>query len=120
MKSGSWLLALACLGMTLSAPSWAGPHAHVGVVIGPGAFWGPPPPYYAPYPYPYYVPAPVVVQTTPPVYVQQPEPVAPAAAAAPAASGYWYYCAASKSYYPYVKECPVGWQRVSPQPPAPQ
>lgn len=121
MKQRSWLLALACLGATLSASAWAGPHAHVGVVIGPGAFWGPPAPFYTPYPYPYpyYVPAPVVVQTTPPVYVQQPEPVAPApAVAAPAAANYWYYCTASKSYYPYVKECPAGWQRVSPQPQA--
>lgn len=126
MKQRSCLLALACLGATLSASAWAGPHTHVGVVIGAGPFWGPPPPFYAPYPYhypyPYYVPAPVVVQPTPPVYVQQPEPVAPApaAAAAPAAVSYWYYCVASKAYYPYVKECPAGWQRVSPQPPTPQ
>ena len=117
MKLKSVLLALACLGATLSVSAWAGPHAHVGVVIGPGAFWGPPP-FYAPYPYPYYVPPPVVVHTPPPVYVQQSEPLAPAPAAA--AASYWYYCAASKGYYPYVKECPAGWQRVPPQPPAPQ
>ncbi len=30
--------------------------------------------------------------------------------------GTWYYCAESKTYYPYVKECPGGWQRVTPQP----
>jgi hypothetical protein len=29
---------------------------------------------------------------------------------------YWYYCERSKSYYPYVKECPSGWTRVAPQP----
>ena len=28
----------------------------------------------------------------------------------------WYYCADSKAYYPYVKDCPGGWQRVSPTP----
>jgi len=37
------------------------------------------------------------------------------AQAAPAQSSYWYYCAESKTYYPYVKECPGGWQRVTPQ-----
>jgi hypothetical protein len=29
----------------------------------------------------------------------------------------WYYCNASKTFYPYVKECPEGWQAVAPQPP---
>jgi len=29
----------------------------------------------------------------------------------------WYYCPESKAYYPYVKECPGGWQQVAPQPP---
>jgi hypothetical protein len=29
----------------------------------------------------------------------------------------WYYCADSKSYYPYVRECPAGWQRVPSTPP---
>jgi hypothetical protein len=35
-------------------------------------------------------------------------------------ANYWYYCAESQAYYPYVKECPGGWQQVEPQPPAPQ
>jgi len=38
---------------------------------------------------------------------------------APAPSQYWYFCNASKAYYPYVRECPSGWQRVTPQPPQP-
>ena len=29
-------------------------------------------------------------------------------------SGYWYYCAASKTYYPYVKSCEEPWQAVQP------
>jgi len=29
-------------------------------------------------------------------------------------SNYWYYCADSQAYYPYVKECPGGWQQVAP------
>ncbi len=28
---------------------------------------------------------------------------------------YWYYCADFKAYWPYVKECPGGWQKVVPQ-----
>lgn len=32
-------------------------------------------------------------------------------------AGYWYYCTASATYYPYVNECPSGWQRVPAQPP---
>ena len=27
-------------------------------------------------------------------------------------SHYWYYCPASRAYYPYVRECAGGWQRV--------
>jgi len=69
------------------------------------------PPYYYYPPYSYY-PAPVVVQQQPTVYVEQPatqvQPQQPA--------GYWYYCADSRAYYPYVKECPTGWQRVAPSP----
>ncbi|HTO48891.1 MAG TPA: hypothetical protein VML91_14720 [Burkholderiales bacterium] len=36
----------------------------------------------------------------------------------PQQSHYWYYCPASKAYYPYVRECAGGWQAVSPQPPS--
>ncbi len=84
-------------------------------VFGPGYYS----PYYGyPYPayaYPAYVYPPVVVRPSPPpVYIEQSQP---AAAPAPAQS-YWYYCAASRSYYPYVSECPAGWQRVPAQPPA--
>ncbi len=62
-------------------------------------------PRYAYYP-PYYV-APVVVLQQPPVYVEQFQPPAPA---------YWYFCAESRAYYPHVRECASGWQRVAPQP----
>ena len=34
--------------------------------------------------------------------------------AAPAA--YWYYCAPLAAYYPYVPDCPGGWQLVEPYP----
>jgi len=37
--------------------------------------------------------------------------------AAPADDGYWYYCPASQSYFPYVRDCASEWVRVSPTPP---
>ena len=75
-------------------------------------------PYYPYYPYysPYYAypPALVTVPATPPVYIQQSPPTAQQYP-----SGYWYYCNNPKGYYPYIKECPDGWQQVEPIPPAP-
>ena len=118
MKKTPFAGALAAtLVMSLAAPSafaWHhGPRVFVGFNFGfpVGAY---PYPYYYPrYYYPAYYPAPIVVQQQPTVYIeQQPAP----AAQAPAPANYWYYCAGSRSYYPYVKECPAGWQRVAPQP----
>ena len=76
------------------------------------------PGYYPPYyPYPAYAYPPAVVESySPPVYVE--EGVAQVAPAPSQAQGNWYYCAASKTYYPYVRECPAGWQRVPAQPPS--
>jgi len=89
-----------------------GPRVSIGFGFGvPYAY-----PYYRPYYAPYYsyYPAPVVVQQSP-VYVEQnPQVLPPAQPSQPA--GYWYYCSGSNAYYPYVKECPAGWQRVAPQP----
>jgi len=34
---------------------------------------------------------------------------------APAPQVWWYWCTDARAYYPYVKECPGGWQRVAPQ-----
>jgi hypothetical protein len=78
------------------------------VWIGPG--WGPGwgPVYPA---YPYYAPPPVIVQQAPDVYVQ-PLPQ-------PETQQFWYFCRNPEGYYPYVKQCPNGWQRVVPSP-APQ
>jgi hypothetical protein len=80
------------------------------VAIGAPAFWYYPPPYYY-YP-PYYYPPVVTVPATPPVYIER-----DTAGAERPASSYWYYCADSKTYYPYVKECASAWQRVEPRPP---
>jgi FKBP-type peptidyl-prolyl cis-trans isomerase FkpA len=30
-------------------------------------------------------------------------------------ASFWYYCDDAKAYYPYVRECPSGWQKVVPQ-----
>lgn len=80
---------------------WYGPRFGWWWVVGPSWYYYPAPVY--PYPNPY-VP-PVVINTTP-------------AQPGPAPAQYWYYCAASKAYYPYVAECPGGWQPVPVTPPA--
>lgn len=68
--------------------------------------------HYAPY---YYPPAVVTVPATPPVYIERDEDAGPA----PRASASWYYCTDPQGYYPYVEQCPGGWQAVAPHPPAP-
>ena len=72
----------------------------------------------APY-YPYYYPDPAV--TLPPSeYIQAPIQVAPSNNATPLTSApVWYYCASSKTYYPYTNACPEGWQIVPVTPPQP-
>jgi hypothetical protein len=96
-----------------------GHHHHGG---SPGYWWGGygygygywPRPYYYPY-YPYYpgpvvyAPRPVVVEQ--PVYVERD----PAAAPAPQASSYWYYCESEGAYYPDVETCPEPWVPVPPR-----
>ena len=100
-----------------SAQAWdRGRHGHARIGVGfyfgvPfGGYYYPPYPYYYP-PYPYH--APVVVQQPPTVYVER-DPAPQAQPEQPA--GYWYYCAESRAYYPYVRDCPSGWQRVAPRP----
>jgi hypothetical protein len=75
------------------------------------------------YPYPDpYVP-PVIVQQ-PPVVIQQTPPASTTPQTTtppPPAPAYWYYCEASKNYYPYVSSCAGGWKKVPATPPdAPQ
>jgi hypothetical protein len=71
-------------------------------VVGTGvtAYW-----YFYPapvYPYPNpWEPPPVTIVSPPPGVVVPPPP-----------TQYWYYCQASKSYYPYVATCPGGWVQV--------
>ncbi len=74
-------------------------------------------PYYSyPYAYPAYAyPAPAYAYPGPAMapaqYVQQGAPQA-----APAPQQDWFFCPNSNAYYPYVRECPSGWQRVPSQP----
>lgn len=105
------VLAAVLLASSGSAYAWGHhrPHVRFGVVVGGPVWFGPA--YYPPYYYPpqyYYAPLP------PPVYIERgdtrPAPEQPQQA-------YWYYCADAQGYYPYVRACPGGWQRVSPQPP---
>ena len=89
-----------------------GVRGNVGIYFGPS--WGSgfyPSPFYSPFYYPQQVI--VVPAAPPPVYIEQRQ--APVDLA-PAAQQYWHYCNSSKGYYPYVKECPEGWQQVLPQP----
>ncbi|MCB5190811.1 hypothetical protein LG198_08745 [Methylobacillus arboreus] len=125
------LVAGLMLSGTALADPWRG-HRHgggpnIGFYFGPGfgpGFYGPgwgpyyPRPYYGVPTYPYYPPvivAPAPAPVPPPVYIEQ----APQQSAAPqsADSAYWYHCNQPEGYYPYIKECPSGWQKVAPQPP---
>ena len=104
----SGLLAAHGRGSAHHGGGYGGHHGYssFGLYFG-GPVWG-----YPYYPYPYASPPTVVtVPSTPPVYIQQAPPVAPQYPV-----GYWYYCQNPEGYYPYVSECPTGWQQVSPTP----
>lgn len=104
-----------------------------GVPVAGGFYYGPPyygPGYYRPWgAHPYYrpwygpsvlvppayvygPPAVITVPSQPPIYIEQDRAVP----GPQAASGYWYWCAESRSYYPYVSECVGAWQPVPAQP----
>ena len=91
---------------------WWGPGVYIGAGFANPYWWYP---YYG-YPYPYAYPSyaygypaysPPVVEGSPQTYIQQEPPT----------QQYWYYCQSAQGYYPYVRECPEGWQQVAPQPP---
>lgn len=71
--------------------------------------------YSVPYYPPYYVYPPAVVTVPPPVYIQQAPP-----AVEQNPNGYWYFCNKPQGYYPYIRECPNGWQPVEPTPSTPR
>src|SRR5262245_46146904 len=108
-------------------PAWGGPRpgwwgaprvwwgGGFGWGWGPRPWWGPA--WYGvpavPFAYPYAPPA-VVAQPSPQTYVQQ----IPPATGESQTQSHWYYCAESRSYYPYVGECPEGWMVVVPSSPS--
>ena len=63
----------------------------------------------------FYYPAPVYPYPNPYVPSGFAAPPPPAGSAQPATQ-YWYYCPAANGYYPYISECPSGWQQVLPTP----
>ena len=104
----------------IAAPAFHRPLVHsrrfdqrvrIGVFLGAPVFM----PWYNP-PARYYAYPPVVaLPPSLPVYIEQsPAPAAPAQQ-----HSYWYYCPESNAYYPYVTDCPAGWEQVAPQPPPP-
>lgn len=111
------MLAVALLAVAGSASALAhgghhrGPRVSLGFVFGGPAYWGYPAYYYPP-PY-YYYPRAVPGPAEPTVYIERGD----AHALPEQSQGYWYYCPEAKAYYPYVKHCAGGWQRVTPQPP---
>lgn len=77
--------------------------ARVGVFVNAPLFW----PYYpGPYYYPY-SPSFIVMPSAPPVYIEREQA---------GTQQYWYFCSEPQGYYPYVSQCPAGWQQVLPQP----
>ena len=110
------LAALLALAMASGAQAqrWGHGHSHSRVVIGVGVpfGWGYWPYWNYPAPYGYYPRA--VAPADPVIYVERgdadPEPTQDP-------SQYWYFCRDSKTYFPYVKECPTPWQRVVPHSP---
>jgi hypothetical protein len=79
----------------------------LGYSLGYSPYWG----YggYGRYGYGYAYPPVITVPSTPPVYIQR--TIVP-----PPEPNYWYYCRSAAGYYPYVRECPGGWEKVAPQP----
>ena len=86
-------------------------HGHWRGSIWVGPLWWGTGPWWEPYPY--YAAPPVVIQQPAPIYEQQ-------APLSQEPQYYWYFCADSKAYYPYVKECPGGWLKVVPPPESPK
>jgi len=88
-------------------------HSHGGGSrVGIGVWLGAPivlgAPYYSPY---YYGYGPPVVRE----YIYEDRGyAAPIAPPAPT----WYYCREAGRYYPYVQDCPEGWEAVPARPPA--
>lgn len=121
------VIALAAMSLAWTSPAAAQTHLHghhhhggprVSLAFGPYfGPWGYSPYFYDPFFYSRrWDDRPIVIeQPAPQVYVEQPQAYSQAAPT----NNYWYFCEAAQAYWPYVKECPSGWQKVVPQPPPP-
>ena len=115
MKKATILFALVMLAASSAFAHGRG-RVHFGLHFGFPLY-----PYTSLYPYDYY-PAPIyhypvpytvrVAPSAPPVWVERDD-----VGREEDAASWWYYCAQSRGYYPYVKSCPGGWERVPPAPP---
>lgn len=84
-------------------------HAHAGIFIGVPLRW-----HYPPQQYYYSYPPLIATPATPPVYIERSDVPQ---AQSQASNYWWYYCRDPQGYYPYVKQCPTGWQQVPARPP---
>lgn len=106
-----FVLVFVLIAMTVPIYVYAHGGGHGGfrgsIWIGPGWWWGGPW-----YPYPYYSSPPAVIERQAPIYYEDltPQEDQPY---------YWYFCQESRTYYPYVKQCPGGWMKVVPSPQTP-
>lgn len=111
-RSLCWTLAAALAALPVSDAAWArggghGHHGHGGVHL--GLLIGIPLLLHHWSHHTYAAPPPaVVVPAEPPAYVIRDEPPHTA---------YWYRCLEPDGYYPYVRDCPAGWQRELPRAP---
>jgi hypothetical protein len=98
------------IGFYYGGPYWWGSGYYYGAPYGPYGYW---PPYG-----PAYGPPVVVTPPAPPVYIERDQETAPAPSAAPTpGTQWWYLCTSPRGAYPYVRECPGGWERVPAVPP---
>ena len=112
------LVALAALLVLTSGAALAGGrhrHGHSHGHLSLGLHFGVPLGWYQPWHYAppvyYYPAAPIVVRPpAPTTYVERSDVV-------PEGTASWYFCRQSNGYYPYVKQCPGGWERVPARPP---
>ncbi|MCX7171356.1 MAG: hypothetical protein NTY41_14020 [Proteobacteria bacterium] len=145
MKFRASMLAIIAAGSLATTPSWAqhrgghgggGDHfwGPFGFLLGTAilysavqqprtVYYAPPPVVYAP---PVYAPVAVQPYYVEPTYVSPPMVALPPPAPPYAAQSqptetpggqWWYLCKKPAGYYPYVRECPSGWEKVSPTPP---
>lgn len=120
--------------IAISCSAWADrafPHHHSGVSV--GVYINPFPvisgryyygaPYYPYYPYSYVyrrepdiIAAPSITYIAPaPVIYSEPTESSTWTTNAPANNGDWLYCHQPDGFYPAIKSCPGGWQRVPQQ-----